>query len=195
MNQHTAIKEMLRKGVKVEAISSLTGETEEYLIQLKSSLKTRKYRKIEELNQKVKDEIINNFKNGASIRKLAKSFNILELELSTFIDALFPGQRRTKKTLTESDKDIVVKMYQSKTPVTKIAATIGIHETTVVNILKKRKVYKVQKKYANRLSDESKKLIDKLYDSGANYSEIAKRLDVALSTVIRYLERTRKMDE
>lgn len=191
MNQHTAIKEMLRKGVKAEAISSLTGESEEYLMQLKSTLRKRKHRKIEELNQKEKEEIINDFKNGVSIRKLAKRYNILELELSTFIDNLFPGQRRTKKTLTESDKDIVVKMYQSKTPVTQIAATIGIHETTVVNILKKRKIYKVQKKHGNRLSDESKKLIDELFDQGTNYSEIAKRLDVATSTVIRYLDRTR----
>ena len=186
-NQGLEIKEIAKRlNVTSVTINTYIKELiEEGRIQERKNLKQRK-------KEEKKEEVLRLCKQGIKTKEIAKKLNLADSTIHRYIKEIEEERVKRRKTLRknskkEGNKEKILELYNQELEIKEIAKKLNLAYSTIHRYIKELgEEGRIQERKNLKQRKREERILE-LYSQGLEIKEIAKKLNLAYSTVHRYI--------
>jgi ribosomal protein S13 len=137
--------------------------------------------------KEIVDQIILDYKNGLSLKQIAKKWKIHEHSVYKYLERVNINPNRQKSFSKKEIKQIIDYYSNLNLTIKQIALKFGVHPETIRRILEKNDVETRVK--IKRLSQDQIQEIIKEYQNGKGSTKLAEKYKVRPSTILNWLKK------
>ena len=188
--------ELYNQGLEIKEISKRLNVTAVTInTYIKELIEEGRIEERKNLKQRKKEEVLRLYNQGIETKEIAKKLNLAYSTIHRYIRELEEeGSIQRRKNLKQRKREErILELYNQGIEIVEIAKELDVSGATVYRYIKElkeegriQKSETVRKRSAKK--EENKERTLELYNQGIEIEEIAKRLDMAVVTIYRYIK-------